>query len=911
MSYWVECKSLGFLFSPIRNETARVFAQNRKRAIRIVSMLQDHLSQTTVRMKLKPTRCSLPNHEELPFMRSLEIALVESVCVDPDYADHVYLSLRIVVRSGSRLWKESSAHLLRTQFSFTPAPPMQRSIEQSEFDPKIQEYFPSIFPHQLDIARQCVTREKLGLCTKEDQKRHMITSKYFNPILLGMTCDAENTNEYEDEDKFDRIRPSQYRGSLSVIEASTGSGKTLCALSVVKFNGPRETRSESPVYPKIDLGKNWLFDPFNNFNHATFAKAQFMLPRGGTLIICPVNLINHWAHELHKWCPEFSVSIFHGPKRHQKPFDELTASDIVLSSTSICFKANQSIQNMHYATPLLYHFHRLPTPSDDAFEQDWFYSLDHIQDMYRVVQAKLVPEQCTPVMTEYLHSSTAQRTCTLWFPIHAAAPIIWDNYVYIPRQDLGQNCHAFRLKISDQSMCTTVGQPWIPPLSPKGISTQTLVFKVQSIASCTSTPMSSSRPPPLHLRDTSSNTDSVCGNAALLRIHWSRLILDEIHLNQSPLGSLPTFLNMVQRDSTIALTASTGPTMLRSISKTLRTPLCDLKHSITRSMNTPTSSVVNTPMETIEYPVVHDLAEQTNQALNNIYFNQLGMQRRGMILMKSIQFARTGLRTGRFEPESISRAIEANGDAPSIENVSVDRVIGDLACCICFASSSDNVQWTCLLPCHHALCSECWEVLQRRSSTRRIPCPLCRTLVRDWKHVDLHVTETTETDHEENSRPQPSQEESPCPPHFDAFCSIVQSVLEKEERMIVFVEMKCKATRNDLQARFPSVEISCVTGDMTLQQKTRALESSCQILVIPYRIGNVGLNLVAFNHVILYHLPGRYDMVQQAIGRVRRVGQDKSVYLHVPFVQNSIDARLWNGWKSDQSLTPKDVVLTL
>lgn len=916
MSRWKECESDVFLFAPIRKETARIFARTKRRALRVVSSIENHILEKTVRIKFLPAaRQSQESHEQLPSLRPLEVALVESACADPDFEDHVFLSISVVVCAKSGLLTESSAYFLCNQFSHVPPPTAQSCIEQTEFDKLIQDCLPAIFPHQREIARQCAVREQLGLCTGTDQKRHMVNSKLYNPILLGMTSGDDGADNGTDEGVFDRVPPSPYRGSLSIVEASTGSGKTLCALSVVKFQGSRFARLERPAYPAIDLGFNWIANPsVQHDKHLTTVKPRLALPRGGTLIICPVNLINHWESEIQKWCPEFTVSIFHGPNRGRKSLEALAASDIVLSSTSLCSRALQAANDLHISSPVRIQLQRLPEPNEDAFRQDWFRTLDLIHGMFRVVVATLVPGQCTPLVTGVLPSGLEQRTCSLWFPIHASDPIVWNDYIYVPRQDFGTHCHAFKVQFCASCsndvvrVLPSVGRLWIPTLPTGDTAAQTLVFKVRSLVSS-----SQSTSVPLRLADISTDTNLACTNAALLRIQWSRLILDEIHLNQSPTGSLPRFLAMVRRDSTIALTASTGPTMLRSISKTLQTPFCDVMHSITRSHETPSESVVSAPLETIEYPIEHDIAEQTNHVLNTMYFNQLGMPRRGMIIMKSIQLARRGLRTGNFDTETMLELVrvwsEEDQEARGPGDVSVDRVVGDLMCCICFASSEDDVGWACLFPCKHALCLECWDVLRRRSSNRRLPCPLCRTPVREWKRVVIH------------SRPNPDQsthssqennlfQESSSPP-FGALCSIIQTALDKEERVIVFVELKCKATCIDLQTVFPSSTISCITGNMTLPQKSRVLESPSHVLIMPYRIGNVGLNLISFNHVVLYHLPGRYDMVQQAIGRVKRVGQEKPVRMHVPFVRNSIDARLWNGWKTDRALTPKDVVLTL
>lgn len=80
-----------------------------------------------------------------------------------------------------------------------------------------------------------------------------------------------------------------------------GLGKTLTMISLVlKELEDRENQSES--------------DDSDNDDDV---KTKY---QGGTLIICPASLLNHWEHEVQKRVKrgKLSVELFHGSKRENK-----------------------------------------------------------------------------------------------------------------------------------------------------------------------------------------------------------------------------------------------------------------------------------------------------------------------------------------------------------------------------------------------------------------------------------------------------------------------------------------------------------------------------------------------------------------------------------------------------------------
>ncbi|MBL4910539.1 MAG: RNA polymerase-associated protein RapA [Alteromonadaceae bacterium] len=77
-------------------------------------------------------------------------------------------------------------------------------------------------------------------------------------------------------------------------------------------------------------------------------------------------------------------------------------------------------------------------------------------------------------------------------------------------------------------------------------------------------------------------------------------------------------------------------------------------------------------------------------------------------------------------------------------------------------------------------------------------------------------------------------------------------------------------------------------------------EDSAQILLCS-EIGSEGRNFQFSHHLVLFDLPANPDLLEQRIGRLDRIGQQKIINLHVPYFENSAQALLFNWYQ--QSLT--------
>ncbi|MEA1888307.1 MAG: RNA polymerase-associated protein RapA [Pseudomonadota bacterium] len=72
-------------------------------------------------------------------------------------------------------------------------------------------------------------------------------------------------------------------------------------------------------------------------------------------------------------------------------------------------------------------------------------------------------------------------------------------------------------------------------------------------------------------------------------------------------------------------------------------------------------------------------------------------------------------------------------------------------------------------------------------------------------------------------------------------------------------------------------------------------ETGSQVLLCS-EIGSEGRNFQFAHHLVLFDLPLNPDLLEQRIGRLDRIGQTSTIYIHVPYLQDSAQAILFNWY---------------
>ena len=74
-------------------------------------------------------------------------------------------------------------------------------------------------------------------------------------------------------------------------------------------------------------------------------------------------------------------------------------------------------------------------------------------------------------------------------------------------------------------------------------------------------------------------------------------------------------------------------------------------------------------------------------------------------------------------------------------------------------------------------------------------------------------------------------------------------------------------------------------------------ETGTQVLVCS-EIGSEGRNFQFAHHMVLFDLPLNPDLLEQRIGRLDRIGQTETIRIHVPYLENSAQAVMFNWYQN-------------
>lgn len=139
--------------------------------------------------------------------------------------------------------------------------------------------------------------------------------------------------------------------------------------------------------------------------------------------------------------------------------------------------------------------------------------------------------------------------------------------------------------------------------------------------------------------------------------------------------------------------------------------------------------------------------------------------------------------------------------------------------------------------------------------------------------------------------------------HFDPRVDWLISILKMLKHTKVLVICAHAETVIDLEEALRVKEgmaAAIFHEGMTIIERDRAAayfsdEEGAQSLICS-EIGSEGRNFQFAHHLVLFDLPPHPDLLEQRIGRLDRIGQQEDVQIHVPFIQGTAQARLFEWY---------------
>ena len=193
-------------------------------------------------------------------------------------------------------------------------------------------------------------------------------------------------------------------------------------------------------------------------------------------------------------------------------------------------------------------------------------------------------------------------------------------------------------------------------------------------------------------------------------------------------------------------------------------------------------------------------------------------------------------------------------------------------CAVCWDDMKKET--TCLLTCGHLFCKGCVGLGK---------CPSCRAAVERKINVSELLTGEAEAEHGSK---------------IMALVRVTKTI--EDDKMLVFVQWEALSLKIQRALKQCGVQALRLRGSTTSRTKTLQ-EFACgsaKLLLLSLEKSPTGMNLTCANHVVLFHPMVAEseeiarDYERQAVGRVKRHGQTKTVHVHRVVAKGTIEEDL-------------------
>ncbi|KAL1191304.1 DNA repair protein RAD5B [Cardamine amara subsp. amara] len=239
------------------------------------------------------------------------------------------------------------------------------------------------------------------------------------------------------------------------------------------------------------------------------------------------------------------------------------------------------------------------------------------------------------------------------------------------------------------------------------------------------------------------------------------------------------------------------------------------------------------------------------------------------------------------------RFLDNNSDSVSQKAPSlayIEEVIQDLRdgnsqeCPICLESADDPI----LTPCAHRMCRECLLSSWRSSSCGL--CPICRTILKKTELISCPTDSIFRVDVVKNWK-----ESSKVSELLKCLEKIKRS--GSGEKSIVFSQWTSFLDLLEIPLRRKGIEFLRFDGKLAQKAREKVLKEFNEtkqktILLMSLKAGGVGLNLTAASSVFLMDPWWNPAVEEQAIMRIHRIGQKRTVYVRRFIVKDTVEERM-------------------
>jgi superfamily II DNA or RNA helicase len=213
---------------------------------------------------------------------------------------------------------------------------------------------------------------------------------------------------------------------------------------------------------------------------------------------------------------------------------------------------------------------------------------------------------------------------------------------------------------------------------------------------------------------------------------------------------------------------------------------------------------------------------------------------------------------------------------------------GNEKCSICM----DAMERATLTPCHHMFCYECIQSAYQFDSTRK--CPLCRTPAGTQYLTELTVDAKLSTDDDKWTAVDESGRNIEMPilqykqivADFGKSSSKIEQlkylVSGKKEKVVVFTKYHTVCTYLCEEMENSNIKYVSIQGHMSPKHRKDSInafqhDNDIKVFIMTLKTAAVGITLTAASTIVFMEPCHDSSIQKQAIGRIWRIGQTKTV----------------------------------
>ena len=217
----------------------------------------------------------------------------------------------------------------------------------------------------------------------------------------------------------------------------------------------------------------------------------------------------------------------------------------------------------------------------------------------------------------------------------------------------------------------------------------------------------------------------------------------------------------------------------------------------------------------------------------------------------------------------------------------------DTSCCLCL----ENITRPTITNCLHIFCHDCI----KRSLEFNSKCPMCRSVLNEsrFKEIKEEEEELKEEDGWVYTKDIYGRKIKILKDIYDNYHKIgpnkklakLKEIVAKRNKIVVYSQYN-----NVLEAFSKEIDSSIITGKSSRAQRKRNMEQfkigKSKVFFLSTKVADVGINLTEGDTLVFLEPGLERDVKEQAIGRLKRIGQMKSIHIYNLFSKNTIEERI-------------------